>query len=138
MYKIMALDVGTKRIGVALSDFLHILANGVKVVPRQPETEAINEIIKIANENRVEEIVIGVPYNMDGTQGSQANDCIEFSKKIEGFKIIFEDERLSSETAEERLRGKKINFKTDKGLVDIESACIILEQYLAKKESEKS
>ena len=89
MYKIMALDVGTKRIGVALSDFLHILANGVKVVPRQPETEAINEIIKIANENRVEEIVIGVPYNMDGTQGSQANDCIEFSKKIEGFKIIF-------------------------------------------------
>ncbi|MBR5555396.1 Holliday junction resolvase RuvX [bacterium] len=133
MYKVMALDVGTKRIGVALSDFLLMLANGHSCIQRQPEEKAIEEIIKIAKENRVEKIVVGVPYNMDGTQGSQAEDCKTFASKIQGFEIIFEDERLTSDTAEENLRNKKIDFKKNKGLVDIESACIILEQYLSRK-----
>ena len=69
---------------------------------------------------------------MDGTKGFQADDCLEFSKKIEGYEIITEDERLTSDTAEENLRERKIDFKKDKGLVDIESARLILEQYLAR------
>ena len=97
-----------------------------------PENEAVNTISKIAQENRVEEIVIGVPINMDGTKGFQADDCLEFSKKLKQFKIIYEDERLTSETAEENLREQKIDFKKNKGLVDIESARLILEQYLAR------
>ena len=128
----MALDIGTKRIGVALSDFLLMLANGHSCIQRQPEDKAINEILKIAKENRVEKIVVGIPYNMDGTQGSQAEDCKNFAAKIQGYEIIFEDERLTSDTAEENLRNKKIDFKKNKGLVDIESACIILEQYLSR------
>jgi putative transcription antitermination factor YqgF len=70
---------------------------------------------------------------MDGTKGFQAKDCEDFASKIEGYEIIFEDERLTSDTAEENLRNRKIDFKKDKGLVDIESACIILEQYLSRK-----
>lgn len=128
----MALDIGTKRIGIALSDFLHILTNGHSFIDRQPEADAIEKIKKIAQENRVQKIIVGVPLNMDGTQGSQANDCIEFSKKLEDFEIVYEDERLTSEQAEENLRQKKIDFRKNKGLVDIESACIILEQFLAK------
>lgn len=134
MYKIMALDIGTKRIGVALSDFLLMIANGHSCVARQPESKALEEIQKIAKENRVEKIVVGIPYNMDGTQGFQADDCKEFASKIKGYEIIFEDERLTSDTAEENLRNKKIDFKKNKGLVDIESACIILEQYLSRKQ----
>ena len=133
MYKVMALDVGTKRIGVALSDFLLMVANGHSCIQRQPEDSAITEILKIAKENRVEKIVVGIPYNMDGTQGVQAEDCKNFASKIQGYEIIFEDERLTSDTAEENLRNKKIDFKKNKGLVDIESACIILEQYLSRK-----
>lgn len=72
---------------------------------------------------------------MDGTQGSQAQDCKDFVAKITGYEIIFEDERLTSDAAEENLRNKKIDFKKNKGLVDIESACIILEQYLSRKQS---
>ena len=72
---------------------------------------------------------------MDGTQGSQAQDCKDFAAKITGYEIIFEDERLTSDAAEENLRNKKIDFKKNKGLVDIESACIILEQYLSRKQS---
>ncbi len=129
----MALDIGTKRIGIALSDFLLMLANGHSYIPRQPENEALETIQKIAKENHVEKIVVGIPYNMDGTKGFQADDCQEFASKIKNYEIIFEDERLTSDTAEENLRNKKIDFKKDKGLVDIESACIILEQYLARQ-----
>ena len=132
MYKVMALDIGTKRIGVALSDYLLMLANGHSCVPREPEHEALQEILKIAKENNVKKIVVGVPLNMDGTEGGQAEDCRGFASKISGYEIIFEDERLTSDTAEENLRAKKIDFRKNKGLVDIESACIILEQYLSR------
>ena len=133
MYKVMALDIGTKRIGVALSDYLLMLANGHSCIERNPEEKAVEAVLKIAKENNVGKIVCGVPLNMDGTKGSQAEDCINFSKKLSGYEIIYEDERLTSETAEENLRNKKIDFRKNKGLVDIESACIILEQYLSRK-----
>lgn len=133
MYKVMALDIGTKRIGIALSDYLLMIANGHSYILRQPESIALDTIQKIAKENNVKKIVVGVPLNMDGSQGFQAEDCIEFSKKITGYDLIYEDERLTSEAAEENLRNKKIDFRKDKGLVDIESACIILEQYLSRK-----
>ena len=132
MHKIMALDVGTKRIGVALSDYLQVIANPCTCIQREPEQKAIEEITKIAKENRVEKIVVGVPYNMDGSLGFQGENCIEFSQKLIGFDIILEDERLTSEEAEERLKSRKVDFRKNKGLVDIESACIILEQYLGK------
>jgi len=133
MYKVMALDIGTKRIGIALSDYLLMIANGHSYIQRQPEDKALETIYKIAKENNVRKIVTGIPLNMDGTKGFQAKDCEEFASKIHGYEVIFEDERLTSDTAEENLREKKINFKKDKGLVDIESACIILEQYLSRK-----
>ena len=129
----MALDIGTKRIGIALSDFLQVIATPHSTIPRQPENSAIETITKLAKENRVEKIVIGVPINMDGTLGFQAQDCIDFSQKILGFDIIFEDERLTSDEAEQRLRARKIDFRKNKGLVDMESACVILEQYLSRK-----
>ena len=69
---------------------------------------------------------------MDGTKGFQAENCEKFVSKIKGYEVIFEDERLTSDSAEENLRNKKIDFRKDKGLVDIESACIILEQYLSR------
>lgn len=128
----MALDIGTKRIGIALSDYLLMLANGHSYISREPENKAIELIEKIAKENNVEEIVVGVPLNMDNTKGFQADNCIEFSKKLDGFKIIYEDERLTSELAEENLKERKVNFRKDRGLVDVESARIILEQYLSK------
>jgi putative Holliday junction resolvase len=133
MHKIMALDVGTKRIGIALSDYLQVIATAHSTIPREPEKKAIETIVQLAKENRVEKIVVGVPINMDGTQGFQAQNCIDFAQKILGFDIIFEDERLTSEEAEQRLRARKIDFRKNKGLVDMESACVILEQYLSRK-----
>ena len=133
MYKIMALDIGTKRIGIALSDFLLILASGHSYILRNPENKALETIYKIAKENHVKKIVVGLPLNMDGTKGFQAQNCEDFASKIQNYEIIFEDERLTSDCAEENLRNKKIDFRKDKGLVDIESARIILEQYLSRQ-----
>lgn len=133
MDKVMALDVGEKRIGIALSDYLHVLANPYSFIQRKPELEAIEKIKNIAKENRVNTIVVGLPINMDGTQGHQAQDCLGFAEHFkDDFEVVMEDERLTSDTAEENLRNRKIDFKKNKGLVDIESACIILEQYLGK------
>ena len=132
MYKIMALDIGTKRIGIALSDFLLVTATGHSYISREPENKALETIYEIAKENHVEKIVVGIPYNMDGTKGFQAQNCENFASKIKDYEVCFEDERLTSNTAEENLRNKKIDFRKDKGLVDIESACIILEQYLSR------
>lgn len=132
MNKIMSLDVGTKRIGIALSDYLHVIATPHTTIPRTPEQDAIESILKIAKENNVKTIIVGLPINMDGTKGFQAQDCIDFSQKICGFDIMYEDERLTSEEAENRLRARKVDFRKNKGLVDMESAAVILEQYLGK------
>lgn len=128
----MALDVGTKRIGIALSDYLHVIATPLTTISRTPEQDAIESILKIAKENNVKTIIVGLPINMDGTKGFQAQDCIDFSQKICGFDIMYEDERLTSEEAENRLRARKVDFRKNKGLVDMESAAVILEQYLGK------
>ena len=133
MNKIMSLDVGTKRIGVALSDFLHIVASGNCAIQRYPNDEAIEKIKKIADKNTVKTIVVGLPFNMDGSKGEQAKDCTDFADNFkEDFEVVFEDERLTSMQAEENLKSRKIDFKKNKELVDIESACIILEQYLSR------
>ena len=128
----MALDVGTKRIGIALSDYLQVIAIPHSFISRVPESKALEEIYKIAKENNVGKIVVGIPKNMDGSIGFQAQDCIDFSQKILGFDIILEDERLTSEEAESRLKARKIDFRKNKGLVDMESAGVILEQYLRR------
>lgn len=125
----MGLDVGTKRIGIALS--VLCMAQPYETIERQPEKNAIEKIKSVCKENNVEKIVIGLPKNMNGTIGVQAEDCINFSDLLKNeFEIIFEDERLTSRQAENilALQGKK--YTKNKGLVDLKSACIILQQYL--------
>ena len=99
MYKVMALDIGTKRIGIALSDYLLMLANGHSYIQREPEEKALETIKKIAKENNVKKIVIGIPLNMDGTKGFQAENCEQFASKIKDYEIIFEDELITIEDA---------------------------------------
>ncbi len=134
MHKVMGLDIGTKRIGIALSDFLLLTAQPLETISREPETKAVEKIADICAQNNVEKIVAGLPKNMNGTIGAQAQDCENFVNllkiKIPDMEIIFEDERLTSRQAENilALQGKK--YTKNKGLVDLKSACIILQQYL--------
>ena len=134
MHKVMGLDIGTKRIGIALSDFLLLTAQPCETISREPEDKAIEKIAQLCAKNNVQKIVAGLPKNMNGTIGEQAQDCEKFANllkiKIPDIEIVFEDERLTSRQAENilALQGKK--YTKNKGLVDLKSACIILQQYL--------
>ncbi len=134
MERILGLDIGTKRIGVAIGDDLGIVISGKEAVLRKPESKAIERINQLCNEYGIKKIVIGIPYHANGDFGEQAQDCKSFSKLLENkYEIFYEDERCSSFEAEENLKNRGINFRKNKELVDIESACIILKQFINRK-----
>lgn len=129
--RIVALDIGTKRIGVAVSDGLRLGAVPLKVIQRTDDKKAINEIKLILDEYKTDLILIGLPYNMDGTLGFQAKNCLDFIKPLEtSCTILKQDERLSSETAEDILRSQGKKYTKNKGMVDTVAACVILQDYL--------
>ncbi len=131
MNKIIGLDIGKKRIGISISDLMGLIAHPVETIAREPENIAIEKIKKICKENNVKKIVAGLPKNMNNTIGEQAQDCIEFANNFKDeYEIIFEDERLTSKQAEYILAQTGRKYTKDKKLVDLKSACIILQQYL--------
>lgn len=136
MNRYLGLDVGTKRIGASISDALLYTAQPLELILRQPEEKAIETIINICKDKSVIGIVVGLPKNMDGTVGFQAEDVMNFAKKLEeisGIDIIYEDERLSSKQAERNLVEQNKKASRNKGLIDIASAAIILQQYLDRR-----
>ena len=131
MNKIIGLDIGKKRIGISISDIMGLIAHPVETIQREPESIAIEKIKKICKENNVKKIVAGLPKNMNNTIGEQAQDCIDFANNFKDeYEIIFEDERLTSKQAEYILAQTGRKYTKDKKLVDLKSACIILQQYL--------
>ncbi len=134
MTRIIGLDIGKKRIGIAMSDALGIIAQPVETISREPASIAIEKIKQICKNNEVKVIVAGLPKHMNNTIGEQAQDCIEFAKNFENdYQVIFEDERLTSKQAEFILAQTGRKYTKDKKLVDLKSACIILQQYLDRK-----
>ncbi len=134
MERLMGLDVGTKRIGVAIGDDMGIVISGKEAISRKPENLAVAKIKNICTEYNIKKIVIGLPYHANGDFGEQAKDCQNFAKLLEPeYKIFFEDERYSSFEAEEHLKEKGVNLRKNKELIDIESACIILKQFINRK-----
>lgn len=129
--RILALDIGTKRIGTAISDPFGIFATELELVLRKNDTQAISEIKKLAEKYMVKKIVVGVPYDTEGNIGPQAQNCIDFAKKLEdNFEIIYIDESMTSYEAEQILRTQKKKYTKNKGLVDLKAAALILTDYL--------
>lgn len=129
--RILCLDVGTKRIGVAISDPMCIISCEVGLVLRSSDKKAIDEIVAICEKNSVKKIVVGMPYNCDDSIGAQAQNCIDFVKPLaDKYELIYHDERYSSFEAEEILKKEGKKYTKNKGLVDIKSACLILQDYL--------
>ena len=131
--RIIGLDIGTKRIGVAISDPLFITAQPLKAVFRTSDEKAVKEIEEIIKEYDIKTIIAGLPKNMDGSIGPQAQNCIDFMNHFSYVNVIFEDERLTSRQAEFILKEQGKKYTKQKQLVDIESACLILQQYMNKQ-----
>ena len=133
--RILALDAGEKRIGVAVSDPLGIIAQGVTVIMRKgPETD-LNEIEKIVGEYKAESVVVGMPINMDGTKGRSAEKVNEFVETLKGrlsIPVYTYDERLSTKESEKFLISADVSRKKRKSVIDKMAAQLILESYLER------
>ena len=130
--RIVALDIGDVRIGVAVSDPTRTVASPVKVITRVgwgPDTRAIRAI---CDRYETTQIVSGLPLNMDGTEGFQAGKVRDLCAQLEkaGLTVFFQDERLSTVTAEEALLEGNLSRRDRRGVVDKVAAAVILEQWL--------
>ena len=129
--KLMALDVGTKRIGVALAEsFIKIAIPFTTVEVNNDIDSAIKQIIEIISKEEIDVLVVGLPRNQSGEETSQTAYTKEFVKKIKYSvdKICFQDESLTSIQAEDRL--KSYGKPYSKGDIDMNAASIILQDYL--------
>ena len=132
--RIMALDVGTKRIGVAMSDELFLTAQGAETLYRAALDADLAKIKKMAEENGVNEIVVGLPINMNGTYGSKAKEVIEFmdnlAKVVTPIPVTKWDERLTTAQAERTLLEADVSRSKRKKVIDKLAAQVILQSYL--------
>ncbi|MEA3489570.1 MAG: Holliday junction resolvase RuvX [Candidatus Omnitrophota bacterium] len=138
--RIMGLDIGTKNIGVAVSDETGTIAQGREVVRRTSEDSAITRIERIVEEYGVAEIVLGLPINMNGTVGERAEDSMKFAKKLEkrtGLPVKLWDERLSTREMENIMIKASVRRSRRKEVVDKLAAQIILQSYLESRKSEE-
>jgi putative Holliday junction resolvase len=131
--RIMGLDIGDKRIGVAVSDLLMLTAQGVESYTRKAEEEDIAHIKKLAADYNVKKIVCGLPINMNGTIGEQALKIKDFAGKLKesiAIEVDFFDERLTTASATRTLIEADVSRKDRKKVVDKVAAVYILQAYM--------
>ncbi len=136
----LGLDVGKKRMGVAGCDGTGLIATGLTTIYRTSWAEDMEQLQDIITAREVEIIIIGLPYNLDGTIGLQAKQVQKFANKISSsfqLPIEYVDERLTSVEAEVQLKAQN-NFSTrNKGAVDRRAAAIILQQWLDMRRAKR-
>ena len=134
MKRIMGIDYGDARTGVAVSDLLCSIVGTTCVVPSRNTEKAVADIVKLAQENDVGKIVVGLPKNMDGTEGPRAQLCREFAETLRqatGLEVDMWDERRTTVEAHNILSQHNYHGKKRKNTVDAVAASLILEGYLA-------
>jgi putative Holliday junction resolvase len=136
----IGLDVGDRTVGVAVSDPLGYTAQGITTVRRKSLEKDLENLREIFKEYEIQGIVVGLPKNMNGTIGPQAEKAMEFGRVLEeefGHKVIFWDERLTTMAAHRVMLEADMSRKKRKGLVDKIAATYILQGYLDKISSTK-
>ncbi len=131
--RILALDVGEKRIGLAVSDPLGLTAQGLKVLTRQDWDRDLSRLAEVGRAYRVQEILVGLPRHMDGRLGEQAEEILDLARALGealGAKVITWDERLSTVEAERVLIAADMSRARRRRVVDQVAATIILQAYL--------
>lgn len=133
MKRIMAIDYGDARTGVAISDLLCSIVGTTTVVPSRNTDKAVADIVRMAKEQEVGTIVVGLPRNMDGSEGPRAELCRAFADRLAaetGLEIAMWDERRTTVEAHNILSEHNYHGKKRKNTVDAVAASLILEGYL--------
>ena len=133
----LGLDLGSRTLGVSLSDNTKTIASSLKTIRHNEEYEnLVNEVLKLIEEQNIEKIILGYPKNMNNTIGLKAELSEKFKKMIEEkttIPVILEDERLTTKSALDMLISSDVSRKKRKKVVDSIAATIILQQYLDKE-----
>ncbi len=132
--RVMGIDYGDARTGIAVSDLLCSIVGATTVIHSRNMEKTLTEICKIVRESNVGEIVVGLPKNMDGTEGVRAELCREFAKQVEqttGLPVALWDERRTTVEAHNILSDHNYHGKKRKNTVDAVAASLILEGYLS-------
>lgn len=132
---ILSVDYGDARTGIAACDALQMLASPVTVIHQTKKEPLADEICRIAAEKKAQKLVLGLPKNMDGSEGFRAQACREFAALLSeksGLPVDFQDERLTTVSAYNALNLTNTRGKKRKAVVDAVSAVIILEDYLRR------
>ena len=131
--RLMCLDVGTKRIGIAVSDLLMITAQGVETLYRTSVEKDLKRYKELIEQYGVDKIIIGLPKNMNGTIGPMAQAVTDYAESIKkplGLPIEFYDERLSTKLATDTLISGNVSRQKRKNYVDMVAASYILQSYM--------
>lgn len=134
--RIMAIDYGDARTGVAVSDLTGMMAGYTTVIPGHKREAVITELLRLVRSYQVEEVVVGLPRNMDGTEGARAQLCRTFAEELEKvlrLPVIMWDERRTTVEAHAILHQSGKRMKEHKKNVDAVAASLILESYLMRK-----
>lgn len=132
--RIMGVDYGDARTGIAVSDLLCSIVGTTTVIHSRNTEKTIEQILQIAKESEVGEIVVGLPKNMDGTEGTRAELCRDLAQRLEqasGLPVKLWDERRTTVEAHNILSQHNYHGKKRKNTVDAVAASLILEGYLA-------
>ena len=133
---ILSVDYGDVRTGIAVCDRMQMLASPVTVINQSYEPKVIAQIDGLAKKLGAERIVVGLPKNMDGSEGERAQKCKTFAERLQeatGIETVMWDERLTTVSAHRALNVTNVTGKKRKDIVDAVSAVMILEDYLASK-----
>lgn len=136
--RILSLDVGTKTIGVAVSDELGITANGIKTIRRKNLDSDLAKLSEIIKQYDPGQIVIGLPYNIDGSVSKRGEMILELSEKVKSrfsLPVKYWDESFSTVNAEEKMLEADMSRKKRKKVIDKMAAVIILQEYLGSREN---
>ena len=131
--RILGIDYGDARVGIAVTDIMGFMANGVKTIKNKGTKKLLEELGEVIKEYNPEKIVVGLPKNMDGSEGFRVEATHEFVKNLKTIyngEIILQDERLTSMEAKRYLSQTNTFGKKRKEVLDTVAATLILEQYL--------
>ena len=131
--RLLGIDVGTRRVGVALSDPTGVIAQSLTVLPRRSWEQVVGAVVALIRRHRVERVVVGLPLRLDGGEGEAAANVRKFADRLRDaveIPVVLQDERLSTAEAERVMLEADVDRSTRRARRDAVAAALILQRYL--------
>jgi putative Holliday junction resolvase len=135
MGRVLAVDLGTRRVGLAITDPLRMVASPLEMIPYRSRADLVERLVKLVRDRQVATVVIGLPVGVDGSEGEGCRRSRNLARDLEtrGIEVSLQDERYSSREAEQALRDMGVSAMRSRGRVDPVAAAVILREFLDER-----